>query len=167
MATSLGKAGDRLFAFPRLPPSQWRSARTTNAVERLHKEFRHCIKTQTVLPSTETAAMLFWALMASGQITMRKIGGWQTLAEPFAATGAVDRAAWSRPSLSALETIRPGHFLATRDGTQTIAVTMDPARRLPVRGRRHAAVVEVKPRAPPTVLFWRTCRRGHIIPCAP
>jgi hypothetical protein len=27
------------------------------------------------------AAMLFWALLASGQIAMRKVGGWQTLAE--------------------------------------------------------------------------------------
>jgi putative transposase len=27
------------------------------------------------------AAMLFWALLASGQITMRKVHGWQTLAE--------------------------------------------------------------------------------------
>ena len=61
VATSLEKAGDRLFAFLRLPPSQVRSARTTNAIERLHKEFRRRIKTQTVLPSAETAAMLFWA----------------------------------------------------------------------------------------------------------
>jgi len=30
---------------------------------------------------TETAAMLFWALLASGQITMRKVDGWQSLAE--------------------------------------------------------------------------------------
>jgi hypothetical protein len=37
------------------------------------------IKTQTVLPSAETAAMLFWALLASGQINMRKVDGWQTL----------------------------------------------------------------------------------------
>jgi hypothetical protein len=35
---------------PRLPPSQWRSARTTNAIERLHEEFKQRIKTQTVLP---------------------------------------------------------------------------------------------------------------------
>jgi transposase-like protein len=55
-------------------------ARTTNAVERLHEEFKRRIKTQTVLPSPETAAMLFWALPASGQITMRKVDGWQTLA---------------------------------------------------------------------------------------
>ena len=52
----------------------------TNAVERLHEEFKRRIKTQTVLPSPETAAMLFWALLASGQITMRKVDGWPTLA---------------------------------------------------------------------------------------
>jgi hypothetical protein len=34
-----------------------------------------------VLPSAETAAMLFWALLASGQITMRKVNGGQTLGE--------------------------------------------------------------------------------------
>jgi transposase-like protein len=80
VADSLEEAGDRLFTFARLPPSQWRSVRTTNAIERLHEEFKRRIKTQTVLPSADTAAMLFWALLASGQITMRKIDGWQTLA---------------------------------------------------------------------------------------
>src|SRR5512139_473802 len=80
VADSLEEAGDRLFTFARLPPSQWRSARTTNAIERLHEEFKRRIKTQTVLPSADTAAMLFWALLASGQINMRKVDGWQTLA---------------------------------------------------------------------------------------
>jgi putative transposase len=47
----------------------------------LHEEFKRRIKTQTVLPSAEIAAMLFWALMASGQITMRKVDGWQSLVE--------------------------------------------------------------------------------------
>jgi transposase-like protein len=79
VANSLEEADDRLFAFTALPPMQWRSARTTNAIERLHEEFKRRIKTQTVLPSVETAAMLFWALLASGQITMRKVDGWQTL----------------------------------------------------------------------------------------
>jgi putative transposase len=37
-------------------------------------------KTLTVLPSADTAAMLFWAPLASGQINMRKVDGWQTLA---------------------------------------------------------------------------------------
>jgi putative transposase len=77
---SLQEAGDRLFTFTRLPPSQWRSVRTTNAIERLHEEFKRRIKTQTMLPSADTAAMLFWALLASGQINMRKVDGWQTLA---------------------------------------------------------------------------------------
>ena len=93
VATSLEEADDRLFAFLRLPPSQWKSARTTNAIERLHEEFKRRIKTQTVLPSAETAAMLFWALMASGQITMRKVNGWQTLGEKLADPMPVDLAA--------------------------------------------------------------------------
>jgi transposase-like protein len=80
VADSLEEAGDRLFSFTRLPPGQWRSVRTTNAIERLHEEFKRRIKTQTVLPSADTAAMLFWALLASGQINMRKVDGWQTLA---------------------------------------------------------------------------------------
>src|SRR6516165_6035682 len=80
VADSLEEAGDWLFTFTRLPRSQWKSARTTNAIERLHDEFKRRIKTQTVLPSADTAAMMFWALLASGQIIMRKIDGWQTLA---------------------------------------------------------------------------------------
>jgi len=32
-----------------------------------------------VLPSAETATMLFWELLAAGRITMRKVDGWQTL----------------------------------------------------------------------------------------
>jgi transposase-like protein len=79
VADSLEEAGDALFAFTGLPPSQWRSARTSNAIERLYEEFKRRIKTQTVLPSADTAAMLFWALLASGQINMRKVDGWQTL----------------------------------------------------------------------------------------
>jgi transposase-like protein len=82
VADSLEEAGEALFAFTRLPSSQWKSARTTNAIERLHEEFKRRIKTQTVLPSAETAAMLFWALLASGQITMRKVDGWQSLGQP-------------------------------------------------------------------------------------
>ena len=83
MADSLEKAGDRLFTFTRLDPVQWKSARTTNAIERLSEEFRRRIKTQTVLPCAETVPMLFWALLASGQIQMRKVDGWQTLSQPL------------------------------------------------------------------------------------
>lgn len=81
VAASLEEAGDNLFTFTRFPKSQWKSIRTSNAIERLHEEFKRRIKTQTLLPSAETAAMLFWALLASGQITMRKVDGWQSLSE--------------------------------------------------------------------------------------
>ena len=37
VADSLEEAGDRLFTFTRLDPSQWKSARTTNAIERLKR----------------------------------------------------------------------------------------------------------------------------------
>ena len=79
VAHSLEEAGERLFTFLRYPPEQWRSLRTTNAIERLHEEFKRRIKTQCLLPCAETAAMLFWALLASGQITMRRVDGWPTL----------------------------------------------------------------------------------------
>jgi putative transposase len=81
VAASLEEAGDKLFTFTRFPKSQWKSVRTSNAIERLHEEFKRRIKTQTLLPSAETAAMLFWALLASGQITMRKVDGWEGLSE--------------------------------------------------------------------------------------
>ncbi|MGL4440631.1 MAG: IS256 family transposase [Bosea sp. (in: a-proteobacteria)] len=83
VADSLEEAGDRLFTFTRLDPAQWKAARTTNAIERLNEEFRRRIKTQTVLPCAETVPMLLWALLASGQITMRKIDGWQTRRRPW------------------------------------------------------------------------------------
>jgi putative transposase len=76
---SLEEAGEQLFTFLRYPPEQWRSLRTTNAIERWHEEFKRRIKTPGLLPCAETAARLFWALLASGQITMRRVDGWQTL----------------------------------------------------------------------------------------
>ena len=65
----------------------------TNAIERLHEEFKRRIKTQTVLPSADTAAMLFWALLASGQIVMRKIDGWNTLSTVSSDQQKLDAAA--------------------------------------------------------------------------
>ena len=66
--------------------------RLHEGARRQPEEFKRRIKTQTVLPSAETAAMMFWALLASGQITMRKVDGWQSLGQPIAAT-AIDLAA--------------------------------------------------------------------------
>jgi putative transposase len=79
VAASLEEAGANLFTFLLYPPDQWKSIGTTNAIERLHEEFKHRIKTQCLLPYAETACMLFWALLASGQITLRRVDGWDTL----------------------------------------------------------------------------------------
>jgi transposase-like protein len=53
---------------------------TTNAIERLHEELKRRIKTQTVRPSAETAAMMFWALLAAGQISVRNVDDCKILA---------------------------------------------------------------------------------------
>ena len=63
VAASLEEAGEALFAFTRLPPSH------------------------------ATAAMLFWALLASGQITMRKVDGWTTLPKISSSQEMIDVAA--------------------------------------------------------------------------
>jgi putative transposase len=73
VANSPEEAGDRLFTLTTLPPSQWKSARTTNAIERLHEEFKRRIKTQTVQPSADTAAMLFWALLARDRSSCERL----------------------------------------------------------------------------------------------
>jgi len=106
-ADSLEEVGDKLFTFPRLPPDQWKSVRTTNAIECLHEEFKRRIKTQTVLPSAETAAMLSWALFASGHISMRKVDGWQMLA-----TMPLHRHLTSQPDqiISKSRRLRPARF---------------------------------------------------------
>ena len=74
------------------PRCHHRSGRA-HAIERLHEEFKRRIKTQTVLPSADTAAMLFWALLASGQIVMRKIDGWNTLSTVSSDQPQLDAAA--------------------------------------------------------------------------
>ena len=53
--------------------------------EAFRKKWRgtcRCIKTQAVLPCAETVAMVFRALLAAGQIRMRKVDGWQTRGQP-------------------------------------------------------------------------------------
>jgi hypothetical protein len=59
-------------------------ARTANAIARRHEELTRRIETKERAASADTAAMLFWALPASGRIILRKIEGWQTLAAELA-----------------------------------------------------------------------------------
>ena len=77
VVTSLEEAGQELLTFYRFPNSQWKSLRTTNAIERLNGEFRRRVKTQGSLPSAQAAELLLFGLIISGQIRMRRIDGWR------------------------------------------------------------------------------------------
>ena len=79
VVASLEEAGEELLTFYRFPSSQWKSLRTTNAIERLNGEFRRRVKTQGSLPSAQAAELLLFGLILSGQIRMRRIDGWQDL----------------------------------------------------------------------------------------
>ncbi len=76
---SLEEAGTELLTFYRFPESQWKSLRTTNIVERVIEEFRRRVKTQAVLPSEDSALLLLYGLVASGQLKFRKLDGYQEL----------------------------------------------------------------------------------------
>jgi transposase-like protein len=79
VAESLQEAGDELLTVSRFPQSQWKALWTTNAIERLHGEFRRRVKTQGSLPNAQAAELLLFGLLTSGQIRMRWIDGWQQL----------------------------------------------------------------------------------------
>ena len=53
---------------------------TTNVIERLHEEFRRRVKTQGSLPGEDSAVILLFSLVASGQIKLRRIDGWRKIA---------------------------------------------------------------------------------------
>lgn len=84
VARSLEEAGEELLTFYRFPASQWKSLRTTNAIERLHEEFRRRVKTQAAQPHEQTVLRLFFGLYMSGQIKLRKIDGWVDLPQVLA-----------------------------------------------------------------------------------
>jgi putative transposase len=77
---SLDEAGDELLTFYRFPKSQWKVLRTTNVIERLNGEFRRRVKTQASLPTEDSALVLLFSLVASGQVKLRRIDGWQDIA---------------------------------------------------------------------------------------
>jgi transposase-like protein len=79
VVVSLEEAGEELLTFYGFPNSQWKSLRTTNAIERLNGEFRRRVKTQGSLPSAQAAELLLFGLIISGQIHMRRIDGWQEI----------------------------------------------------------------------------------------
>jgi len=65
---SLNEAGDHLFTFTKFPRSQWKSLRTTNALERVNEEFRRRTKTQSSLPNADAVLLLLFGLLKTGQI---------------------------------------------------------------------------------------------------
>jgi transposase-like protein len=79
VSTSFEEAGEELFTFTEFPISQWKALRTTNALERINEEFRRRTKTQASLPSEEAVLLLLFGLLRSGQITLRRLVGWQDL----------------------------------------------------------------------------------------
>jgi transposase-like protein len=54
-ARSLTEGGE-LLTFSRFPKAQWKTLRTTNAIERLNEEFRRRVKTQGSLPRSDAGA---------------------------------------------------------------------------------------------------------------
>jgi transposase-like protein len=79
VSASFEEAGDELFTFTAFPPSQWKTLRTTDALERINEEFRRRTKTQASLPSEEAFCSCFSGLLRSGQVTLRRLVGWHDL----------------------------------------------------------------------------------------
>jgi transposase-like protein len=79
VVSSLEEAGEELFTFLSFPTSQWKSLRTTNALERINEEFRRRTKTQASLPGEDAVLLLLFGLLRSGQVVLRRIVGWQDM----------------------------------------------------------------------------------------
>ncbi len=79
VVTSLREAGEKLLTCSRLPTSQWKCVCSTNAIERLNEAFHRRVKTQGVLPTAQTAELLFYGLLLTGQIPTRRIDGWRQI----------------------------------------------------------------------------------------
>ncbi len=81
VASSLEEAGLDLLTFYRFPRPLWKGLRTTNSLENLNREFRRRTKTQGSFGTEDAALTLLYALIAFGQISLRKITGYKHVAE--------------------------------------------------------------------------------------
>jgi len=81
---SLNEAGDELLTFYAFPKEQWKTIRTTNVIERINGEFRRRVKTQGSFPTENCAIVLLYSLVASGQINLRRLDGYEKIADVFA-----------------------------------------------------------------------------------
>jgi transposase-like protein len=83
-AESLNEAGDELLTFYAFPKEQWKTIRTTNVIERINEEFRRRVKTQGSFPSEDCGVILLYSLVASGQINLRRLDGYEKIADVLA-----------------------------------------------------------------------------------
>lgn len=79
VSKSLEEAGLELLTFYDFPKPMWKSLRTTNTLENLNREFRRRTKTQASFSTEDAALIILYALVAFGQIQLRKIDGHQQL----------------------------------------------------------------------------------------
>jgi transposase-like protein len=79
VAASLEEAGDELLTFWSFPQALHESIRTTNIIERINQEFRRRVKTQGPLPSEGAVLRLFFGLLISGNLRMRRVRGFREL----------------------------------------------------------------------------------------
>jgi transposase-like protein len=82
---SFHEGGDQLLTFFRFPKPQWKTLRTTNAIERLNGEFRRRVKTQCSMCNEDAAVVVLFSLVATGQIKLRKLDGYDRLANVVSA----------------------------------------------------------------------------------
>lgn len=79
VAASLEEAGDELLTFWNFPQPLHESIRTTNIIERLNGEFRRRVKTQGALPSEGAVLRLFFGLLISGNLKLRRVRGFREI----------------------------------------------------------------------------------------
>ena len=79
VARSIEEAGLDLLTVYDLPKAMWKSLRTTNSLENLNREFRRRTKTQASFGTEAAAITLLYALVAFGQIMLRRIDGHEQL----------------------------------------------------------------------------------------
>ena len=109
----------------------------------VHEEFRRRIKTQTVLPDAATAPMLFRALLAFGQIVMRKVDGWETLCQPLdpetldlaAERQTLNRPGDRRSGISTTYATRPSRCAGTTWSSRCLTDALEPVTGCRGRGR--------------------------------
>ena len=79
VAASLEEAGDKWLRFFHFPASLHPTLRSTHVIERINGEFRRRVKTQGALPSESAVLRLFFALVASGHVRLRRIKGFRDI----------------------------------------------------------------------------------------